>query len=550
MSMRPSPIEPVPEETARIARAAFCKGNLLMRIRDEIGVLYDDQMFASLYDARGQLAIAPWRLALVTVFQFLENLSDRQAAEAVRGRIDLKYALSLELEDAGFDFSVLCEFRARLLAGEHDQNLLEVMLERLHERGLVRARGKQRTDSTHVLAAIRTLNHLELVGETLRAALNAVARSAPEWLARQNRPDWAERYGARVEQYRLPKGEAARQALGEAIGADGHDLLGALFAETQRFWLCRLPAVERLRIIWIQQFYHDQGRVRWRRPVDQPPVNQRLHSPYDPDARYAKKRDTSWIGYKVHLTETCEADMPNLITDVHAAGTPDGAVTAPVHNALAARGLLPETHVVDAGYVDAALLVTSQVDHAIDLLGPVALDHGWRAHSEQGFDLSAFTIVWPDRIARCPAGQTSRDWAETCDRRGTPLVRITFAPATCAACPNLCTPSLPGKRSRPRSLVVRRQPEHEALQARRVEQKSEVWKKRYSCRAGIEGTLSQGIRGFGLRRCRYVGHAKTHLQHVFTAAAINLARLDAWLHGRLRAQTRQSRLPTLVPTAA
>src|SRR4051812_29756359 len=127
MSMRPSPIEPVPAETVRIARAAFCKGNLLMRIRDEIGVLYDDQMFARLYDARGQLAIAPWRLALVTVFQFLENLSDRQAAEAVRGRIDLKYALSLELEDAGFDFSVLCEFRARLLAGEHDQNLLEVM---------------------------------------------------------------------------------------------------------------------------------------------------------------------------------------------------------------------------------------------------------------------------------------------------------------------------------------------------------------------------------------------------------------------------------------
>ena len=118
MSMRPSPIEPVPEETARIARAAFRKGNLLMRIRDEIGVLYEDQMFASLYDVRGQLAIAPWRLALVTVFQFLENLSDRQAAEAVRGRIDLKYALSLDLEDAGFDFSVLCEFRARLLAGE------------------------------------------------------------------------------------------------------------------------------------------------------------------------------------------------------------------------------------------------------------------------------------------------------------------------------------------------------------------------------------------------------------------------------------------------
>jgi transposase len=247
-------------------------------------------------------------------FQFLENLSDRQATEAVRSRIDLKYALSLELDDPGFDFSVLCEFRARLLAGGRDQNLLEVMLEHLHQRGLVKARGKQRTDSTHVLAAVRSLNRLEFVGETMRAALNAVAASAPQWLIEYNRPDWLERYGARVEQYRLPRSLAARQSLAEVIGTDGHDLLAVLFEETRRFWLCRLPAVETLRIVWIQQFRHDQDQVRWREPADQPPVSQRLHSPYDPDVRYARKCETGWIGYKVHLTETCDTDMPNLIT--------------------------------------------------------------------------------------------------------------------------------------------------------------------------------------------------------------------------------------------
>ena len=164
-----------------------------MRIRDEIGVLFDDQMFAGLYDPRGQQAIAPWRLALVTLLQFLENLSDRQAADAVRGRIDWKYGLGLELGDAGFDFSVLSEFRARLIAQGQDQRLLEVMLERLHERGLVKARGKQRTDATHVLAAVRTLNRLELLGETMRAALTAVAGSMPAWLAEHSRPDWVER---------------------------------------------------------------------------------------------------------------------------------------------------------------------------------------------------------------------------------------------------------------------------------------------------------------------------------------------------------------------
>jgi len=554
MSMHASPIEPVPEETARVARAAFRKGNLLMRIRDEIGILYDDQMFASLYDARGQLAISPWRLALVTVFQFLENLSDRQAAEAVRSRIDLKYALSLELGDPGFDFSVLCEFRARLLGGGRDQNLLEVMLEHLHQRGLVKAGGRQRTDSTHVLAAVRSLNRLEFVGETMRAALNAVATSAPQWLIEHNRPDWLERYGARVEQYRLPRSLAARQSLAEGIGADGHDLLAALFGETERFWLCRLPAVERLRIVWIQQFRHDQGQVRWREPADQPPVSQRLHSPYDPDVRYARKRDTGWIGYKVHLTETCDADTPNLITDVQttAAGLCDVEMTAPVQDALAERGLPPETHLVDAGYVDAALLVSSRAEHAIDLLGPVLPDSSWRARNGQGFDLGAFTIVWDGQVARCPVGQTSRVWEPGYDEAGAPVVRIRFSLHTCGPCPHReqCSPSTPGGRITARRLVVYTQSAHEALQARRLEQNKESWKKRYACRAGIEGTLSQGVRRFGLRRCRYFGQAKTHLQHVFTAVAMNLDRLDAWLQGRPRAQTRRSRFTALAPTAA
>src|SRR3954454_19667221 len=147
-----------------------------MRMRNELGAVYDDRMFASLYPARGQPAHSPWRLALVTVLQFAEGLSDRQAADAVRGRIDWKYALGLELADPGFDFSILCEFRARLVAGRLEQGLLDTMLlARLRERGLLKARGRQRTDSTHVLAAVRAVNRLESVVETLRAALNALA---------------------------------------------------------------------------------------------------------------------------------------------------------------------------------------------------------------------------------------------------------------------------------------------------------------------------------------------------------------------------------------
>src|SRR5947199_5530204 len=154
MSLQPQEIAPIPKETQRVARAAFPKGNIYLRMRDQIGTIFNDPMFTPLFPIRGQPAESPWRLALITVMQFVENLSDRQAADAVRGRIDWKYALSLELTDPGFDASVLSEFRGRLVAGGAEQTLLDTMLARFKERGLLKARGRQRTDSTHVLAAI------------------------------------------------------------------------------------------------------------------------------------------------------------------------------------------------------------------------------------------------------------------------------------------------------------------------------------------------------------------------------------------------------------
>src|ERR687885_1319213 len=169
------PVPPVPKHTARIARAAFPKGSPYLGLRDRLGPIFSDPDFSDLYPECGQPAYPPWRLALVTLMQFRETLADRQAAEAVRARIDWKYLLSLELTDPGFDFSVLSEFRDRLLAGSAEELLLDKLLERCRALGLLTARGRQRTDSTHVLAAIRVLNRLELVAETLRATLNALA---------------------------------------------------------------------------------------------------------------------------------------------------------------------------------------------------------------------------------------------------------------------------------------------------------------------------------------------------------------------------------------
>ena len=225
-----------------------------MKLRDELGTIVQDEDFVALFSKEGSPGLPPWRLALVTILQFRENLSDRQAADAVRARIDWKYLLSLELSDPGFDFSVLNEFRTRLIKGEAEELLLEKLLHWSQAAGLVKARGKQRTDSTHIVAAIRVMNRVELVGETLRAALNELAVLAPEWVRTVAPPEWYERYQRRSEEGRLPKGQAAREAYARTVGEDGFRLLDALEAAETPPALREVESIKTLRVIWPQHY--------------------------------------------------------------------------------------------------------------------------------------------------------------------------------------------------------------------------------------------------------------------------------------------------------
>lgn len=396
MSLQAPVVYIIPEDTERVARQAFPKGNPYLRIADELGPLYANAQFADLFSKTGQPALDPARLALITVFQFMEGLSDEQAADAVRARLDWKYALALPLTDPGFDSSVLCEFRARLVEGGQEMLLLEALLERVRERGLLKARGRARTDSTHVLATVRTVRRLVNVGETLRAALNAVAEHGPEWLVERVPPAWFDRYSRRLEDYRLPKGKDERNALAATIGADGQALLTAIYGATAPPAVRALPAVQVLRAVWVQQFYapDEHGTVCWREAADRPPNAQLIVSPYDPEARLSTKRDMDWVGYKVHLTETCAENAPYLITHVEttAATTQDRQALAPIHQALAARELLPAEHLVDAGYVDAPRLVKSAREHQVQLVGPAPADTSGQATAGQGFAMGCFAI--------------------------------------------------------------------------------------------------------------------------------------------------------------
>ena len=542
MSLKPQAIGPVPEETARIARAAYPKGNIYMQLRDTLGTIYEDEQFADLFPQRGQPAETPWRLALVCVLQFREGLSDRQAADAVRGRLDWKYLLGLELSDPGFDHTVLVEFRQRLLSGKHDLLLFDLLLTRLREGGYLRVRGRQRSDSTHVLAKIRSLNRVEGVGETFRAALNSLAVAAPAWLEGQMQEDWVDRYEHRVEDYRLPTGKQAREDYAVVIGKDGASLLSAIYAAEAPAWLAEIPAVETLRRVWVQNFYWEQGELCWRDANNVPAAGQCIDSPYDPEAHYAQKRTTSWVGYKVHFTETCDNDSPHLITHVETTPAPvaDDVAVPLMHEALAARDLLPGMHLVDTGYVDAQELVSSQQQYGVDLFGPTREDYHWQAREGMGFEASQFVVDWQHECATCPAGQTSRSWTPAQDRRGNSVIKIKFAVQDCRACPSReqCTHSQSA--SPRRVLTVRPQDQYQALQAARQRQATETFKTAYAARAGIEGTLSQGIRAFGLRQARYRGLAKVHLQHLLTAAALNLCRMYAWLTQQPRAKTRQA----------
>jgi transposase len=561
MSLHPHIIGPVPDETARIAHAAFPKGHPYLTFRDALGTIFQDEDFAALFPAWGQPGLPPWRLALVTIMQFRENLADRQAAEAVRARIDWKYLLSLELTDPGFDFSVLSEFRDRLLAGNAAELLLDKLLERCRALGLLTARGQQRTDSTHVLAAIRVLNRLELVAETLRAALNAVATVAPDWLQALTPLAWYERYSRRIEESRLPKATAAREAYAQTVGEDGFLLLDALDTPDAPEGLRALPSLEALRRTWQRHYERTAcapaspgaspaSQVRFKASRELPPAAEGIESPYDVEARYRHKRDTQWTGYMVHISETCEPTMPHLLTHVHTtpATVHEAQCTTPIQQALVDKDLSPQEHLVDAAYVSSELLVQSRDDQGILLRGPTRPSQGWQTQVDGAYTIDQFAVDWDQQQVRCPQGHLSIAWWEHGGGQGSRPIIVEFDKHTCGPCPvrAACTRAKhTGRRLR---LPPRNQ--SEALAAAQTWLASEEGQQLYKRRAGVEGTLSQGVRAFGLRRTRYWGVAKTHVQHVAIAAAINIDRIVAWLDARPRAQTRTSRFAALAPANA
>ncbi|HEX6556055.1 MAG TPA: IS1182 family transposase [Ktedonobacteraceae bacterium] len=457
----------------------------------------------------------------------------------------------LELTDPGFDFTLLSDFRKRLVEGEAEEMLLDAMLALFKERGWLKKGQRQRSDSTHVLAKVRAINRLMCVGEAMRFALNSLAIVAGDWLLAHSEPEWLDRYGHRIEESRLPRSQEDRQAVAELIGQDGSNLLADIYAADAPALLQEIPAVQILRRIWLQNYVWVEGQLHWRSHDDLPPGKEFINSPYDPEARYGKKRETRWTGYKVHMTETCEQDAPHLLTHVGTttATTTDEAMTETIHADLKRADLTPGQHLLDSGYITAPILVSSQQQYGIEVIGPARGDVKWQANTDQGIDSSQFRIDWDQQQATCPQGHTSISWTPAIDDRKNEVIKIRFSTKDCQHCPCLASCTHSASRAPRRLLTVRPQAQHQALQAARRRQQTPAFAKQYTLRQGIEATISQGVRAFGLRRSRYIGLDKTHLQQVGIAAAINVVRIVAWLDGDRLAPTRLSAFQRLYHAA-
>jgi transposase len=566
-----------PEPDPRIAAAIVAmygtrktEQPLAVLIRDRLGEWLKDEDFAAAFGVRGRPGWSPSRLALVTVLQRAENLTDRNAADAVRARIDWKYLLGLPLDDPGFDHTVLSEFRDRVAQAGLEQVVLDALLGRLVSERLIKAGGKQRTDSTHVVAAVAALNRLELAGESVRAALEALAAAHPAWLEqRVCAGDFTRRYGTPVTSWRPPSSQARRDELAVAYARDGYALLGAVYGKTAPGWLRELPAVDVLRRVLLQNYTRTittGGREVIRRREKEPegdglpPGHARIASPYDTDARWAAKRDIFWLGYKLHITETCDDPppctcrpaaatdpcgagsaaaggrehardcanlvFPNLITHVATtdATVTDNQMTGVIHDDLAERNLAPGQQYLDSGYLSAEAVVRAARSHGIALIGPLLADTSAQARAG-GYTQQAFTIDWDRNQATCPEGAVSSTWAPMRTRDGKDAISVRFAAATCRACParDKCTTAV----RTGRQLFLRPREIHQALAAARAAEGGISFQAGYARRAGIEGTMHQAA-SHGARRARYRGLPKTRLDHLYMACALNLLRLQAY----------------------
>jgi len=522
MSLKPQPPRPMPPEMAAWGATHLDDDDPYKLIGDLLYEDYRDEDFADLYHKEGKPALSPVLVALVLVLQALENLSDRKAAIAVECHLKWKYALHLPLDDHGFDASVLCEFRKRLLTHSAEARLFDQVLTQMQALGLLTPHGIQHTDSLALYSRARDLGRLELVFETMRYTLRALLKADAEWLRAAIPQEWVTRYRHHCRAER--QSDEERATLTGVIGDDGARLLNRVDADDAPSGVKELHMLSVLRTLWQQQFETVEGQVQFR-PKGGIGGGERIETPYDDEARWSEKRGSGWVGYKLQVTETDDADKPHLITDI--AVTPatqyDSTALPDIRARQQARGVLPRERYGDSGYISGTLLAEGRL-LGEELIGPMRTTSTPQSRLPDGLTHTDFQIDFEYGQVTCPGGHTTLIISS-----GSSGQQAVFPRKICAECPlrpRCCTGKTEGR-------TLHFQPHYQETQEARVRMTTEVFKEAYrQHRPEVEGCLSALVRGHGIRLCRYIGQAKNHLRALMVGVAVNLARAAAWLSGK------------------
>ncbi|MFL5804700.1 MAG: transposase [Roseiflexaceae bacterium] len=528
MCLKPQPPRPMPPELAAWGARHLVDDDPYKLVGDTLYEQYHDEDFADLYHKEGKPGLSPVLLSFVTVFQAFDNLPDRKAAEALEVNLKWKYALHLPLDAGSFDSSVLCEFRQRLLDHSAEARVFDQVLTQMHVMGLVKTRGIQRTDSLALFSRARELGRLELVFETMRVVLRDLLKADADWLRSVLPPEWATRYRYHCRAERQSDDERATLTL--IIGDDGQWLLSRLDADDAPDDLKDRYVVSILRTVWEQHFEQRDGTMQFRKPGDYD-GKERIQTPYDVEARWSEKHGTGWTGYKLQVTETEDAEMPHLITDI--AVTPsiedDRTALPEIQERQQQRDVLPGERYVDKGYTSGPNLASS-AGYREDLRGPLATPSTPQSRLPDGLTHADFQIDLEAGQVSCPGGHTA-----ALQSSGPGHLQAQFKRRWCEECPlrpRCCT----GKGGRAIGMGT----DYPLLQQARARQETTAFKDAYKQhRPGVEGCLSVLVRGHGIRVCRYAGKAKNHLRALFVGVAANLARAAAWLAGKRHRPKRQ-----------
>lgn len=523
MSLKDRFPEEIPEETRAAVEPLLPAESVYRLIGQEGDKIVREEEFAPLYSKEGRPGINPVVLTLVTVFQYLEGLTDRRAAEMARLRLDWKYALRQNVNWPGFNFSDLSNFRKRVMRNEQEKMIFEQVINYLQEQGYLKSKGKQRTDATHIIGNVMRLSRLELVWETLRLAVSALISADARWSLYHLPATFVEKHTKRQSQYHLSDTKVKQEM--QQAGGDGYWLLKRV--EEQGNHLVNLPEIETLKRVLEEQFSPPEGDNLPKARPDKDCSGDVIATPHDQDVRYGSKGTRSWHGYKLQVTETAD-DEQSFVTDIDVTSTleTDNQALPDIQQRLEARQLLPAQQYGDQGYVNGGTIETSWQHYQIDLRGYVSSGN---SSKPEGFRLMDFEVNVQQHRAICPAGREAVRWkpaSSTHRQRKRIAYRVWFGTG-CRDClfftKDFCTTDRRG-----RALDI--SPYHDTLQARRREMHSQQFADEMQARNAIEGTISELVRAHGIRRSRYRGIAKNRLQAYFTAVAINLKRLAKARH--------------------